>query len=183
MHTRQTTVTDSADLVPDIERRRFLTSLIIATAGALVTRTAAADTQDASSATATDWQGVLTTMFPHDSIEPSLYMVPAGALAAASEKDPGARRLLDDGWRLLQQATGGDWHGATNEARTRAISSIVGTPVFALLRQTTVFTFYGNPKVWEAFGYEGDAWSFGGYVGKGLNTIDWLPDPPPAQGT
>ncbi len=124
-------------------------------------------------------------MFPHDHIDRALYAVPAGALVSAAEKDPGVRQLLDGGWRSLQQATGNDWSAASKEARLRAVASIAGTPLFTLLRQTTVFTFYGNPKVWEAFGYEGDAWVRGGYVGKELNTIDWLPDPPlaSAQGT
>lgn len=178
--------TESPDDVTDTDRRQFLTSLIIAAAGALVIRTTEAATEPgAPSATAADWQSVLETMFPHDHIDRALYAVPAGALVSAAAKDPGVRQLLDGGWRSLQQATGGNWPAASEEVRSRAIASIVGTPLFSLLRQTTVFTFYGNPKVWAAFGYEGDAWVRGGYVGKELNTIDWLPDPPraSAQGT
>jgi len=37
---------------------------------------------------------------------------------------------------------------------------------------------YTNPEVWAKFGYEGDAWKFGGYAGNNLVTVDWLPDPP-----
>jgi len=179
--------TGSPTDVTDIDRRQFLTSLIIAAAGALVIRTTEAATaaSDSPSATTSDWQSVLETMFPHDHIDRALYAVPANALVAAAEKDPGVRQLLDGGWRSLQQATGGDWSAATKEVQSRAIASLFGTPLFSLLRQTTVFTFYANPKVWEAFGYEGDAWVRGGYVGRELNTIDWLPDPPlaSAQGT
>lgn len=138
---------------------------------------------DTTSPTAADWQSVLETMFPHDHIDRALYAAPAGALASAAEKDQGARQLLTSGWQSLSRAAGGDWASAPEEARTRAIASIVGTPLFTLLRQTAVFTFYGNPVVWNAFGYEGDAWSKGGYVGKELNSIDWLPEPPlPAHG-
>lgn len=175
--------TDSA-ATGSLDRRQFLVSFIIATAGALSARSfpAAAEPAD-TSPTSTDWQSVLETMFPHDNVDRSLYGVPADALVGAAEKDAGTRQLLEAGWRSLSQAAGGDWSSATGEARSRAIATIVGTPFFVLLRQTTVFTFYGNPKVWEVFGYEGDAWPFGGYLGKELVTVDWLPDPPaPAEG-
>jgi hypothetical protein len=182
---KQTVSTAAGDPIRGLDRRQFLVSFIIATAGALGARAlpAAAESVD-TSPTAADWQSVLETMFPHDNIDRALYGVPAGALVSAAEKDAGTRQLMEAGWRSLRQAAGGDWSSATGEARSRAIATIVGTPLFAVLRQTTVFTFYGNPGVWEAFGYEGDAWSFGGYLGKGLDTVDWLPNPPaPAEGS
>lgn len=178
---KQTVSTATGD--PDLDRRRLLVSFIIATAGALGARSfpAAAEPADMSPAAA-DFRSVLKTMFPHDGIDVALYQVPADALLSAAEKDAGTRQMLEAGWQSLRQAVGGDWDAATEQARVRAIAAIAGTPFFGLLRQTTVFTFYGNPKVWEAFGYEGDAWNFGGYLGKGLVTVDWLPDPPAPSG-
>jgi len=162
-----------------LDRRRFLESLIIAAAGALGMRgtVALAESSDMGP-TADDWQSVLETMFPHTGIDPALYRVPAGALVGAAEKDTAARQLLESGWQALTKAAGGDWAAASHDAREKALASMTATPLFALLRQTTVYTFYGNPKVWEAFGYEGDAWRFGGYLRKGVDTIDWLPLPP-----
>lgn len=162
-----------------LDRRQFLESLIIAAAGAIGMRgTVAFAGSSDMGPTADDWQSVLETMFPHTGIDPALYGVPAGALVGAAEKDATARQLLESGWQTLSGAAGGDWGVASGEARESAIAAIVATPFFAMLRQTTVYTFYGNPKVWEAFGYEGDAWSFGGYLRKGVDTIDWLPLPP-----
>lgn len=165
-----------------IDRRRFLVSFIIASVGTLAVRTGVAADPADSAIDPADWRSVLETMFPHARIDHALYSLPAGALAAAAEKDPTTRRLLDDGWRSLSVAAGGAWASATGESRMRALKAIVGTPFFAVLRQTMVFTFYASPKVWQAFGYEGDAWSFGGYVGKELNSIDWLPNPPATPG-
>lgn len=182
---KQDDSTAARNPVTGLDRRQFLVSFIIATAGTLGARAlpAAAESVD-TSPTAADWRSVLETMFPHDNIDRALYQVPADALVGAAEKDAGTRLLLEAGWQSLRQAAGGDWAAATGEGRSRVIATIVGTPLFAVLRQTTVFTFYGNPRVWEAFGYEGDAWSFGGYLGKGLDTVDWLPSPPaPAGGT
>lgn len=170
----------------DATRRRLLVAFVVACAGAAVVRGAAAgaasqaDAAPLGTGSADDWRSVLEAMFPHERVERALYGVPAGALVAAAEQDPAARALLADGWRRLNEAAGGAWETADAAARTRAVGAIAGTPLFAMLRQTTVFTFYNHPDVWAAFGYEGDAWRFGGWLGKGVDTIDWLPDPPRA---
>lgn len=172
----------TAESEVDPARRGLLVAFVIAGVAALAPRGFAAEPPPAAAASAADWQAVLETMFPHERLDRALYAVPAGALLGAAEKDPATRALLADGWQALNRAAGGDFATADAATRTRAIASIAGTPLFAVLRQTTVFTFYANPKVWEAFGYDGDAWRFGGWLGNGLNTIDWLPAPPAAGG-
>jgi len=37
---------------------------------------------------------------------------------------------------------------------------------------------YDDVEVWQAFGYEGASAHLGGYVNRGFNDLDWLPDPP-----
>lgn len=158
------------------DRREFLVALVIASVGALAVAPAAAAEREP--AVVPDWQSVFESMFPHTRVDRSLYAIPATALVAASEKDPATRQLLADGWQRLDEASGGSWSSAAPAARTRALAGITGTPLFTVLRQTAVFTFYASPKVWEACGYEGDAWHRGGYAGPDLVTVDWLPDPP-----
>jgi hypothetical protein len=169
-------------------RRRFLVGFVVAFAGAAAGRAAIAAPEPAAGGpavsvpTADDWRSVLETLFPHGRLDRELYAVPAGALVGAADKDPAARALLADGWTRLNAAAGGAWHAADAAQRSAAVASIVGTPLFVMLRQTAVFTFYNDPRVWAAFGYDGDAWRFGGWLGRGVNTIDWLPDPPAARG-
>jgi hypothetical protein len=57
------------------------------------------------------------------------------------------------------------------------MATLAATPFFNLLRQTMVFTFYNKPANWASFGYRSDAWSFGGWLARGVDTIDWLPNP------
>jgi hypothetical protein len=114
-------------------------------------------------------------MFPDRSVRIELYAAPAQALTEAAEKDAATCQLLVTGWETLNRACGGSWKQASANLRTRAIASIVGSPLFLLVRKTTVFSFYNNPAVWATCGYEGEAWSHGGYAGPGLVTIDWLP--------
>ena len=51
-------------------------------------------------------------------------------------------------------------------------------PFFQTIRFKTIAVFYNNPLVWEAFGYEGEAFEYGGYIERGFNDLGWLPDPP-----
>ena len=50
--------------------------------------------------------------------------------------------------------------------------------MFDLIKATTVVALYDNPLVWKAFGYEGPSVHLGGYVNRGFDDLDWLPDPP-----
>ncbi len=163
----------------DPDRRRFLVGVITLAAAQLLPPGArAAGAEEPGDAAL--WRSVLMTMFPHPGLDPALYGPAAAALVAASA-DPNVRALLGAGREALEAAAGGDWQAADAGARTQAVEAIVGTPLFALLRQTTVFTFYNDPKLWAEFGYVGDAWSFGGWIDRGVDTIDWLPDPPAAE--
>ena len=48
---------------------------------------------------------------------------------------------------------------------------------FGFIRRTTVLNFYDDPEVWDIFGYEGESFSKGGYLHRGFNDLDWLPEP------
>lgn len=166
-------------LSAELDRRQFLVGAITLAAAQLCPLGAlAADPQDPG--TEAEWRSVLMSMFPHPDLDPALYQPAAAALVAAAA-DPNVRAMLAAGRGSLAAAAGGPWELADPAARTSAIAATVGTPLFVLLRQTTVFTFYNDPKVWARFGYEGDAFSFGGWSVRGVNTIDWLPDPPAAE--
>jgi hypothetical protein len=170
----------------DLRRRSLLVALIVAAVARPSVQIAAAQSAPAvappSAPTAADWELVLRAMFPHARVDGSLYAIPAGALVGAAEKDPATRALLLDGWSQLQSAVGGRWSTASDAARLAALTRVATAPFFGILRQTTVFTFYANPKMWEGVGYEGDAWRIGGYAGPSLDTLDWLPSPPKSRG-
>lgn len=170
----------------EADRRSLLIALIVAAVGrqSVLDAVAAPVPPPApqTSPTQADWELVLRTMFPHERVDAALFSIPAGALVDAAAKDPATRALLVDGWSQLGLSVGGPWSAAPVEARLAALERMAATSFFALLRQTAVFTFYANPKVWEGVGYEGDAWRFGGYAGPSLDSLDWLPSPPNIRG-
>jgi hypothetical protein len=160
----------------DLDRRRFMVRAIALAVVQACPRVARADA-GADAGTESEWRSVLMTMFPHPGLDPAFYGPAAAALIAAAA-DPNVRSLLATGRKTLAAAAGGDWQTADASSRTRAVAASVGTPLFVLLRQTTVFTFYNDPKVWARFGYEAGS---GGWLHRGVDTIDWLPTPSRAE--
>ena len=64
---------------------------------------------------------------------------------------------------------------ATSAARSRRSPP---TAFFQTIRFKTIAVLYNNPLVWQAFGYEGEAFEYGGYIERGFDDLGWLPDPP-----
>lgn len=38
-------------------------------------------------------------------------------------------------------------------------------------------TLYDDAEAWDALGYEGESFDKGGYIHRGFNDLDWLPEP------
>jgi len=51
------------------------------------------------------------------------------------------------------------------------------TAFFQLVRLMTVVFTYSDREVWTVLGCEGESSDKGGYVDRGFNDLDWLPDP------
>ena len=45
------------------------------------------------------------------------------------------------------------------------------------MRGSAVVALYNDQETWETLGYEGASFDQGGYVNRGFNDLDWLPDP------
>ena len=62
-----------------------------------------------------------------------------------------------------------------------ALRRIESTPFFQNLRVQTLLVLYSTPLAYAYFGYEGEAFSKGGYLQRGFNDLRWLPDVPAAD--
>jgi len=67
-------------------------------------------------------------------------------------------------------------------ARVAALKAVETTPFFKSVRATTLMTLYASPLAYAYFGYEGEAFSKGGYLLRGFNDLRWLPEVPLADG-
>ena len=125
------------------------------------------------------------TIYPHDGLPDEAYEKVVRAVEAEAAADGGVAATLRDG--LADLDGDGSFAGLDTDGRVQAMRAIEGSALFTLLHATATVELYDNPLVWKAFGYEGPSTHLGGYVDRGFDDLDWLPDPPlaldPAAGS
>jgi hypothetical protein len=122
---------------------------------------------------------VARTLYPHDALPDDVYARVGEKLAEAASEDFGAARAIEEGVDGLN----GGWPFAelSADARVEAIKRIEGSDFFELVRSTAVVEVYSDERTWRVVGYEGPAFNKGGYLNRGFNDLDWLPDPEEAS--
>jgi hypothetical protein len=117
---------------------------------------------------------MIHTIAPHDGLDAAAYalVVAAADGDAASTAEAQARTVA--GLTGLGAAFAQD----TEAVRVQKLQAIEASPFFQTIRQTTVSVLYNNPIAWQHFGYEGEAFSKGGYLLRGFNDLKWLPEVP-----
>ena len=116
-------------------------------------------------------------IFPHATLDDAVYALVVKDLDAAASDD-GVAKLLIDGAAELNAGAGGDWLAADSDKQFSVIKKMAGNDFFEKIRGTAVVSLYNNELAWAHFGYEGDAWKEGGYLTRGFDDLNWLPDPP-----
>jgi hypothetical protein len=116
-------------------------------------------------------------LYPHDTLEDAVYALVAKDLDTASQSDAATAKLLNEGVLELDAAAGGSWLELPADRRLELVRARESTPFFEKVRSTAVVTVYDNDMAFAHFGYEGPAFSRGGYLGRGFDDLDWLPDP------
>jgi hypothetical protein len=120
---------------------------------------------------------VARTIAPHDGLEDAAYAVVVKAMDAAVLADEHTRASILSGLARL----GDDFASRPEAARTEALKSVEASEFFGLVRAQTLSNLYSSPIAYAHFGYEGEAFSKGGYLTRGFNELDWLPDVPLAD--
>ena len=120
---------------------------------------------------------VIRVAFPHPSFPDGPYERTADTILAEAENSTWFRVALTQGLLTLGHLAGGDFRDLDDEAATKVLRRIETTEFFGFVRRTTVLNLYDNEDVWEALGYEGPSFPQGGYVNRGFDDLDWLPDP------
>jgi hypothetical protein len=117
---------------------------------------------------------VARTIAPHDKLDDAAYALVVRALDADATKDEKIRATLKEG---LNQLGAGFANSAEND-RVDALKKTESSPFFQSVRLKTLQVLYSNPIAYAYFGYEGEAFSKGGYLHRGFNDLRWLPEVP-----
>lgn len=115
---------------------------------------------------------LLRVAYPHPTFPDGPYRRTARAIQDAD----GADGVLAPGLDALDADHGGDFTALSDQDATTAVKSIASEPFFRLVHSTTVVALYDDHEVWELLGYEGSSFEQGGYLHRGFDDLDWLPE-------
>jgi hypothetical protein len=155
----------------------LLTGLVVAGSPLSLTARGPAWAVDLSALTTPEGStlmAVARTIAPHDKLDEAAYAIVVQALDADAAKDEKNRATLKEGIARL-----GPGFAASSESdRVAALKKIESSGFFQAMRLKTLQVLYSSPIAYAYFGYEGEAFSKGGYLSRGFNDLRWLPEVP-----
>lgn len=175
------------DLRVPVDRRDFLKTTTGVLTGVLAagsplallapSRSWAADLTALTSEEGATLMAVARTIAPHDRLEDAAYAIVIQSIDADVSQNEPTRKLVKEGIAGLGDA----FAKAPESARVAALKKVEPSPFFQTMRAKTLTVLYATSMAYTYFGYEGEAFSKGGYVFRGFNDLRWLPDVPLAD--
>jgi hypothetical protein len=172
-----------ADSLQSVDRRSFVRGVGVLTgvialghplAALLPSRAWAVELRVLSSGEAAALLAMIRTIAPHDTLDDAAYALVVNAVDADAAGAAGARADLKAGIASL----GDEFASRSEDARALHLKAIESGAFFQSVRTKTLMTLYSNPIAWAHFGYEGESFSKGGYLVRGFNDLQWLPEVP-----
>ncbi|MEM9331134.1 MAG: hypothetical protein AAGA53_07390 [Pseudomonadota bacterium] len=164
----------------EVSRRRLLIGTVstLALAVGLPASFPALSAENAAVGTDAEAKKLLLRMvrvvYPHDQFPDAPYERTVDAIIAAGNKTPGQKLMFAAGIGGLRAASFGNMDEAKATEYCRGIEQ---SAFFGLVRSTAVVALYNDQEVWKILKYEGPSFDQGGYIDRGFNDLDWLPDP------
>ena len=118
------------------------------------------------------------TLYPHEALPDQVYARVPAKIAEAVREDAAQARAVSDGVAELDGRGERPFIDRSAEERLSDAEAIAGSPFFDLVRSTAVVEVYSDPATWRLLGYEGPSFAKGGYLKRGFDDLDWLPDLP-----
>ncbi len=168
---------------PTINRRQFFE-----TSGRSVAGGVAVTLAPALFAAADDWAAELTAidpqhapvllrlcrlLYPHDRLHDGYY---ASCVASLDVKAAADASLADQLREGVVKLGGEAFLALPEQAQNSTLQALENEPFFQAVRGHMVVALYTDSKVWAELGYEGPSFPYGGYLERGFDDIDWLPD-------
>jgi hypothetical protein len=120
-------------------------------------------------------------IYPHDRLADIYYIKAVAPYDAKAGSDPAFHKMVETGVAEVDA-----WAQRSHKAsyllvpweadRVVVLESLQQGPLFKKLRGDLVVSLYNQPEVWPKFGYEGASADKGGYLHRGFNDLDWLPE-------
>ena len=118
---------------------------------------------------------VLRVMFPHESFGDGPYERSVDAILSAASQSPAQTLVLRSGINELDPDIFDEAN--SDDSAVAYLKAIEGSQFFSLIHSNGLVALYNDHEVWKILGYEGPSYDLGGYIERGFNDLDWLPEP------
>jgi hypothetical protein len=115
-------------------------------------------------------------LYPHDALPDRIYSDVLQPLFVQASQDRVLATELHAGFETLTAAAGGDWQSAPMDNQLEALESIEDGAFFEVVQNAVRTQIYEHREVWKLISYEGSSVEHGGYINRGFDDIDWLPE-------
>ena len=119
---------------------------------------------------------IVYRMFPHERLSSDVYEQVAEQLSSRIAQSADLAAMMNAAMEVLTGNSPETWAALTEREKTEALEKIQHTPFFQFVLNETLGGIYRHPLTWELLGFEGSSLEFGGYIDRGFNDIDWLPE-------
>ena len=113
-------------------------------------------------------------IYPHDRFPDGPYERTANDVISKGNSGAENKTMLSEGLEKLKKV---NYTSMNFNKSTKYLKKIQDSKFFQHVRSTTVVTLYNDQEVWGLLGYEGPSFDKGGYIDRGFNDLDWLPEP------
>lgn len=125
---------------------------------------------------------LLRAAYPHPRFPDSPYERTADAILNQAGDSLWHRLVLTEGLATLDaRAASGSGQGRfadlDDEAALDLLRGIEDAEFFVFIRSVAVVTLYDDAEVHQLLGYAGPSFEQGGYLHRGFDDLDWLPNP------
>jgi len=115
-------------------------------------------------------------LFPHEAMSDEFYAEVLDGALSATASDSSFAALLTAADDALNSVKSGRWIDLDEEQQLAVMREVEGMGFFAAIQGAVRAGIYLNPVFWEHIGYLGSSKEFGGYINRGFDDIDWLPE-------
>lgn len=120
---------------------------------------------------------MLEVMFPHDSFPKGPYERTAQQVLEDAAGNPRSLAQLCQGLHDLDRLREMPFMQLDNAVAVTVLRGVQDAPFFVHVLGIASVKLYDDHEVWDLLGYEGSSFDKGGYIERGFNDLDWLPEP------
>ncbi len=117
---------------------------------------------------------MLRVMFPHERFPDKPYEEAINAVIDNANSSIAQKSVMSSGLKDLNDIS---FLNMSDQECTDYLKKIENSSFFSTVHGTGLVALYNNHDVWKLLGYEGPSYDKGGYIDRGFNDLDWLPEP------